>query len=99
MNNQYQQPDFELGWDDELTVDQEELVTLRPGEYIFTIIGFERNVTNQNQAVQESYRHATWQKLPLKSMIQNKVVVLHEIICTCIVARKAYYQLSLHPSA
>ena len=42
MNNQYQQPDFELGWDDELTVDQEELVTLRPGEYIFTIIGFER---------------------------------------------------------
>ena len=42
MNNQYQQPDFELGWDDELTVDQEELVTLRPGEYIFTIIGFDR---------------------------------------------------------
>ena len=41
-NNNYQQPDFELGWDDELTVDQEELVTLRPGEYIFTIIGFER---------------------------------------------------------
>lgn len=42
MNNQYQQPDYELGWEDELTVDQEELVTLRPGEYIFTIIGFER---------------------------------------------------------
>lgn len=42
MNNQYQQPDYELEWEDELTVDQEELVTLRPGEYIFTIIRFDR---------------------------------------------------------
>lgn len=42
QNNQYQQPERELGWDDTIQQDSTEGIVLTPGDYIFEVEKFER---------------------------------------------------------
>ena len=39
---QYNQPERELGWDDTIQNDQKDFILLAPGDYQFTVTGFER---------------------------------------------------------
>lgn len=42
MTQQFNQPDRELNWDDEIVQDGSGFVQLKPGDYQFTVTGFER---------------------------------------------------------
>ncbi|WP_307975914.1 hypothetical protein [uncultured Streptococcus sp.] len=42
MTQQFNNFDHELGWEDEITKDSGEFVSLTPGDYQFTVVNFER---------------------------------------------------------
>ncbi|HFI0465545.1 TPA: hypothetical protein ACGOY9_000979 [Streptococcus suis] len=42
MTQQYNQPERELGWEDTIQNDQKDFILLTPGDYQFTVTGFER---------------------------------------------------------
>ncbi|WP_105209533.1 hypothetical protein [Streptococcus suis] len=67
MTQQYNQPERELGWEDEITLDGGGFVTLTPGDYQFTVTGIERT------------RHTPNPQNPGKLPACNKAVVSIEI--------------------
>ncbi|MGT2812898.1 hypothetical protein [Streptococcus minor] len=67
MTQQYNQPERELGWEDEIVNDGGEFVSLVPGDYQFTVKGVERT------------RHTPNTQNPGKLPACNKAVVSIEI--------------------
>ncbi len=67
MTQQYNQPERELGWEDEIVNDGGEFVSLVPGDYQFTVKGVERT------------RHTPNPQNPGKLPACNKAVVSIEI--------------------
>lgn len=67
MTQQYNQPERELGWEDEITQDGGGFVTLTPGDYQFTVTGIERT------------RHTPNPQNPGKLPACNKAIVSIEI--------------------
>ncbi|WP_449456108.1 hypothetical protein [Streptococcus suis] len=58
MTQQYNQPEREFGWDDTIQEDAKEFILLTPGDYQFTVTGFERgrhtpNPNNPNSKLPE----------------------------------------------
>ncbi|HFI0358079.1 TPA: hypothetical protein ACGOWA_001231 [Streptococcus suis] len=43
MTQQYNQPEREFGWDDMIQEDAKDFILLTPGDYQFTVTGFERS--------------------------------------------------------
>lgn len=68
MTQQYNNNfDRELGWDDEITQDAASFITLAPGDYVFTVTGFERA------------RHTPNPQNPGKLPACNKAIISIEI--------------------
>ncbi|MCQ9212272.1 MULTISPECIES: hypothetical protein [unclassified Streptococcus] len=67
MTQQYNQPERELGWEDEIVNDSSGFISLTPGDYQFTVTGVERT------------RHTPNPQNPGKLPACNKAVVSIEI--------------------